>query len=154
MERQMENPLRQGLVGDRVPAPCSMVIFGASGDLTKRKLVPALYSLARDRLLPSPFNVVGVARRAVDDADFRKARREACETFARRRPVEESLWSTFSQGLFYSSGTFEDPATYEKLKRRLAELDAERPTGGNRVFYLSTPPSEYPVIIKMLGQAG
>jgi glucose-6-phosphate 1-dehydrogenase len=148
------NPLREGLTGERVPAPSTMVIFGASGDLTKRKLVPALYSLARDRLLPSAFSVVGVARRETADAAFRATMREACDTFARRRPVEDSLWSTFSEGLFYCSGSFEDPATYEKLKRTLAALDEQRHTGGNRVFYLSTPPSEYPTIIKMLGQAG
>jgi glucose-6-phosphate 1-dehydrogenase len=131
-----------------------MVIFGASGDLTKRKLVPALYSLARDRLLPSPFNVVGVARRDLEHSVFRKAMREACDKFARRRPVEDPLWSTFSEGLFYSNGTFEDPATYDKLKRLLDELDEQRGTTGNRVFYLSTPPGEYPTIIKALGHHG
>ena len=132
-----------------------MVIFGASGDLTKRKLVPALYSLARDRLLPPAFNVVGVARRAIArrrSSARRCARR--CDKFARRRPVEEALWETFSDGIFYVDGTFEDPATYERLKKRLEEIDGERGTGGNRVFYLSTPPSEYPIIVKQLGEAG
>jgi glucose-6-phosphate 1-dehydrogenase len=131
-----------------------MVIFGASGDLTKRKLVPALYSLARDRLLPSPFNVVGVARRDLEHSVFRKAMREASDKFARRRPVEDTLWSSFSEGLFYSNGTFEDSATYQKLRRMLDELDERRGTSGNRVFYLSTPPGEYPTIVSMLGQHG
>src|SRR5687767_484592 len=112
----MENPLREGLTGERVPQPCTMVIFGASGDLTKRKLVPALYSLARDRLLPSAFNVVGVARRPIPHEEFRTQMREACDKFARRRPVEDTLWSTFSEGIFYSQGTFEDPVTYARLK--------------------------------------
>jgi glucose-6-phosphate 1-dehydrogenase len=152
MTEPLKNPLRAGLSGDRVPPPNTMVIFGASGDLTKRKLVPALYSLARDRLLPSSFSVVGVARRELPG--FVQTMREGCDKFARRRPVDEKLWETFSQAIRYSSGTFEDPATYEKLKKLLAELDAERGTQGNRVFYLSTPPAEYPVIIKMLGQAG
>jgi glucose-6-phosphate 1-dehydrogenase len=148
-----KNPLREGLAdGSRVPPPCTMVIFGASGDLTKRKLVPALYSLARDRLLPPAFNVVGVARR--EAPDFPRVMREACDQFARRRPVEDTLWSRFSEGIFYSSGTFEDPGTYQRLHKLLDELDQKRGTLGNRVFYLSTPPSEYPVIIKMLGQAG
>jgi glucose-6-phosphate 1-dehydrogenase len=151
---EQSNPLREGLQGERVPPPTTMVIFGASGDLTKRKLLPALYSLARDRLLPSPFNVVGVARREIPDADFRKTMRESCDKYARRRPVEDELWQSFSQGIFYSSGTFENPATYERLKKRLADIDAQRDTGGNRVFYLSTPPSEYPIIVEQLGKAG
>src|SRR6185312_11710141 len=148
------NPLREGLQGERTPAPTTMVIFGASGDLTKRKLVPALYSLARDRLLPPVFNVVGVARRDMEHGVFRKAMREATDKYARRRPVEDELWKTFSDGIFYVNGTFEDPATYERLKKALADIDKERDTGGNRVFYLSTPPSEYPVIVKQLGAAG
>jgi glucose-6-phosphate 1-dehydrogenase len=148
------NPLREGLQGERIPAPTTMVIFGASGDLTKRKLVPALYSLARDRLLPPLFNVVGVARRPVPDDTFRANMKEATNKYARRRPVEDGLWKSFSDGLFYVSGTFEDPATYERLKERLAEIDRDRDTGGNRVFYLSTPPSEYPIIVKQLGAAG
>jgi glucose-6-phosphate 1-dehydrogenase len=131
-----------------------MVIFGASGDLTKRKLVPALYSLARDRLLPSTFNVVGVARRDLEQGAVRQAMREATDKYARRRPVEDELWRSFSEGIFYVNGTFEDPATYERLKQRLAEIDKQRDTGGNRVFYLSTPPSEYPVIVQQLGRAG
>jgi glucose-6-phosphate 1-dehydrogenase len=151
---EMANPLREGLQGERIPAPTTMVIFGASGDLTKRKLVPALYSLARDRLLPPVFNVVGVARRDMEHGVFRKAMREATDKYARRRPVEDELWKTFSDGIFYVNGTFEDPATYERLKKALADIDKERDTGGNRVFYLSTPPSEYPVIVKQLGAAG
>ncbi len=151
---QMANPLREGLSGERVPSPTTMVIFGASGDLTKRKLVPALYSLARDRLLPPIFNVVGVARRDLGDDVFRKQMREATDKFARRRPVEDELWRSFSDGIFYVAGTFEDPATYDRLKKRLAEIDQQRDTAGHRVFYLSTPPSEYPIIIKQLGRAG
>ena len=150
----VQNPLRKGLSGERIPAPCTMVIFGASGDLTKRKLVPALYSLMRDRQLPTAFSVVGVARRDIGDAGFRAQMKESVNQYARRRPIEESLWSGFEQGLFYHQGTFEDPATYESLKVRLDQLDAERGTGGNRVYYLSVPPDDYPVIIKALGKAG
>jgi glucose-6-phosphate 1-dehydrogenase len=150
----MENPLREGLTGDRVPAPCSMVIFGASGDLTRRKLVPALYSLARDRQLPPAFNVVGVARRDLGTAPFRAQMRASSDQFARRRPVEDALWATFADGIHYSAGTFEDLATYERLKGLFDQLDARRGTSGNRVFYLSTPPSEYPTIISMLGKSG
>jgi glucose-6-phosphate 1-dehydrogenase len=148
------NPLREGLASERVPQPCTMVIFGASGDLTKRKLLPALYSLARDRLLPGAFNVVGVARRPVSNEDFRAAMRESTNTFARRRPVEDALWQSFSQGIFYHQGNFNDAATYKSLATLLDKLDAERGTAGNRVFYLSTPPAEYPIIVKALGEAG
>jgi glucose-6-phosphate 1-dehydrogenase len=153
MDDQTTNPLREGLQGERIPPPTTFVIFGASGDLTKRKLVPALYSLMRDRLLPSPFNIVGVARREISDDTFRQQMREAVDKYARRRPVEDALWKSFSEGIFYVSGTFEDPATYQKLKKRLAEIEGQRDTGGNRVYYLSTPPSEYPIIVKQLGGA-
>jgi glucose-6-phosphate 1-dehydrogenase len=153
MDAEM-NPLREGLQGERMPLPTTMVIFGASGDLTKRKLLPALYSLARDRLLPSPFNVVGVARRELGDAPFRESMKESCDKYARRRPVEDTLWQSFADGIFYVSGTFENPATYDRLKQRLDEIDRARDTGGNRVFYLSTPPSEYPIIVQQLGRAG
>ena len=146
------NPLRDaGLSGDRVPPPCVMVIFGASGDLTKRKLVPALYSLARDRRLPSSFAVVGVA---IDNATFRQQMRGACEEFARRRPVDAALWESFEQTLHYTSGTFEDPQTYQKLKALLERIDQERGTAGNRLYYLSTPPSEYATIVTQLGRNG
>jgi glucose-6-phosphate 1-dehydrogenase len=148
------NPLREGLSRERVPPPCVMVIFGASGDLTRRKLVPALYSLARDRQLPSSFAVVGVARRDLGDDGFRHAMREGCDHYARRRPVEEALWAPFSSGIFYSPGRFEDPATYERLRKLLDKIDEERGTSGNRIFYLSTPPDEYPTIVSMLGKSG
>jgi glucose-6-phosphate 1-dehydrogenase len=150
----VNNPLREGLAGERIPQPCTMVIFGASGDLTKRKLVPALYSLARDRLLPSSFNVVGVARRDLGTEPFRAAMREACDKFARRRPVEDALWQRFEEGIYYSPGTFQAPDTYARLKHLLDALDQKRGTGGNRVFYLSTPPDEYPTILAQLGAAG
>jgi glucose-6-phosphate 1-dehydrogenase len=152
--KNVSNPLREGLAGERMPSPCTMVIFGASGDLTKRKLVPALYSLARDRLLPSAFSVVGVARRDIGDQGFREQMKASCNEFARRRPVEDTLWSSFSQGLFYYTGNFDDPNTYVGLKKRLDALDGERGTAGNRVYYLSVPPDEYPKIITQLGKAG
>jgi glucose-6-phosphate 1-dehydrogenase len=148
------NPLRDGLSRERVPPPCVMVIFGASGDLTHRKLVPALYSLARDRQLPSSFAVVGVARRDLGDQGFRQAMREGSERHARRGPVEEPLWQSFSSAIFYSPGRFEELATYERLRRLLDRIDAQRGTSGNRIFYFSTPPNEYPVIASMLGRSG
>ncbi len=146
------NPLREGMVQERVPEPCAMVIFGASGDLTKRKLIPALYSLFRDRLLPQAFSVVGYARRPIPTfVDDMKA---SCNQFARRRPVDDAVWSTFSQGISYVDGDFDNIEGYQKLKAHLAEIDRTRGTQGNRVFYLSTPPSYYPVILQKLGEAG
>ena len=148
------NPLRGGLVEERLPEPCTIVIFGASGDLTKRKLMPALYSLSRDRLLPPNIAVVGLARRPVADDDFRQQMREGCDKFARRRPVDPQLWQSFAQGIFYVNGEFHDPDAYKRLKAKLDEIDKARGIPGNRVFYLSTPPTSFPPILQQLGNAG
>src|SRR5579871_1095961 len=147
------NPLREGLVAERVPEPCAMVIFGASGDLTKRKLLPALYSLYRDQSLPlHAFAVVGFARRAIPD--FAAQMRDGCDKFARRRPVDPDVWRSFEQGISYVEGAFDDLDAYKRLDEHLKQIDRARGTQGNRVFYLSTPPSYYPVILQKLGEAG
>ena len=88
-----------------MPEPAVMVIFGASGDLAHRKLLPALYSLTRDRLLPARFAIVGFARRAVSDDAFREEMRAACSEFARRRPIDPELWSAFARNIFYQQGS-------------------------------------------------
>ena len=150
-ETRTDNPLREGLVGERQPEPCAMVIFGASGDLTKRKLVPALYTLARERLLPAGFAIVGFARRDIPFVDQMK---DAVNRFARRRPVEEALWSGFAAGVSYVTGNFDDPEAYTRLKQHLAEIDEKRGTRGNRIFYISTPPESFEPILRNLGQAG
>src|SRR2546423_286184 len=98
-----ENPLLAGLPVRRRPDPCTVVIFGASGDLTKRKLVPALYSLAAERLLPPSFAIVGYARKPVTDDAFRADMREWCNSSARHRPVDEALWGQFSKGLYFQT---------------------------------------------------
>lgn len=148
------NPLREGLVTERIPPPCAVVIFGASGDLTKRKLLPALYNLAVSRLLPPGASVVGYARREINDDTFRQQQKENVAQFSRRKPLDEAVWNDFAQGLFYVSGTFEDPKGYEKLKAKLEELDRTRGTRGNRLYYLSVPPSEFPVILDRLEEKG
>ena len=148
------NPFREGLSTERVPAPCAVVIFGASGDLTKRKLVPALYNLAVSRLLPAGTSVLGVARSPMSDADFAASQRESLSKFSRRKPVDDVVWNDFAQGMGYVSGTFEDPATYVALRERLEALDRTRGTRGNRVFYLSTPPSVFGTIVDQLARAG
>jgi glucose-6-phosphate 1-dehydrogenase len=131
-----------------------MVIFGASGDLTRRKLMPAIYSLARDRLLPPNIAVVGFARRPIADRDFRRVIREGCDEFARRRPVDPPLWQSFESGIFYLQGEFHEPADYARLRERLDEIDRARGIPGNRIFYLSTPPQSFPPILSNLGAAG
>jgi glucose-6-phosphate 1-dehydrogenase len=147
------NPLRVGLVEDRTGEPCAVVIFGASGDLTKRKLMPGLYNLAVSRALPGGFAVVGVARRAKSDDDFRAEMKEGIARFSRRKPIDEAVWSDFERGVSYVSGTFEDAATYTKLAKQLEELEKERGVGKNRLFYLAVPPSEFGTITQHLKEA-
>jgi glucose-6-phosphate 1-dehydrogenase len=148
------NPFRQGLHGDRLPAPTVLVIFGATGDLTRRKLVPALYNLALARLLPPGFSVLGVARRPWSDDDFRAEQRAGTAEHSRTKPLDDVVWDDFAQGLGYVRGTFEDPATYAALKQRLEEVDRTRATRGNRVYYLSVPPADVEHIVNGLRDAG
>src|SRR5208283_1094875 len=98
----------------KAPEPCTIVIFGASGDLTRRKLIPALYSLTQERLLPTSMAVVGFARRESSDADFRAQLRVGCDSHARRRPVEDQAWQSFEAGISYHQGNFDDPESYAR----------------------------------------
>ncbi|HVR03518.1 MAG TPA: glucose-6-phosphate dehydrogenase, partial [Polyangia bacterium] len=148
------NPLREGLHEERIPEPATMVIFGASGDLTKRKLVPALYSLARDRLLAARFAVVGYARKPLAETAFRDELRAGCDEFARRRPVDPELWNTFANNVFYQEGSYDDPPAYVALKKRLEEIEAALGLPGNRVFYLSIPPASFATVVEHLGASG
>jgi len=147
-----ENPLRVGLQQQKVPEPQILVIFGASGDLTQRKLVPALYKLRRERRLPPETTIVGVARREWSHDYFREHMREGIEQFSDGIGSEE-LWQDFAQGLFYCSGDIDNPESYQKLKVFLGELDEKRGTRGNRVFYLSVSPKFFAEAIKQLGTA-
>jgi len=149
------NPLREGLTTERAPEPHVMVIFGASGDLTRRKLVPALYALARERLLPGGFAVVGLARRDMGgDAGFRDMLREACNQHSRRAPVDDAVWDSFAANIHYVRGSFDEAETYRALGDKLKEIDKALGIPGNRLFYMSTPPSQFPVITGHLGEAG
>src|SRR5215216_6212979 len=116
------NPLRTGLRMQRTPQPCAVVIFGASGDLTHRKLVPALYNLQHERLLPPGFSVIGFARRDWTDDYFRESLKQDVEQFS-RSGLQESLWNSFAEGLFYVQGAFDEPGAYEALARKLSDLD-------------------------------
>lgn len=149
-----DNPLREGLRMERTPGPNTVVIFGASGDLTKRKLLPALYNLELERLLPHSFAVVGFARRPISGEEFRRQMLEGINAFSRNRPADAAVWASFSQGIFYAAGNFDEPEAYQRLGALLDRLDQERGTAGNRLFYLATAPEYFPVIIKHLGEAG
>src|SRR5207244_3017747 len=146
------NPLREGLEQERVPDASSLVIFGAAGDLTQRKLIPALYSLAHDGLLPAGQTIIGYARPDYTDDAFRMAMREACDKYARVRPVDPAVWDNFAKGLFYVRGDFTDAEGIERLNRRLQECDKARGTGGRRIYYLAVPPQFFPVIADLLGK--
>ena len=134
--------------------PCAMVIFGATGDLTRRKLVPALYHLAHAGLLPDSFAVVGFARRPWSHAKFREEMNRGVSEFSRMGPVDPEEWERFGPLLEYFEGAFDDPAAYARLAERLATLDRERGLLGNRLFYLAVPPSEIATILHRLKGAG
>jgi glucose-6-phosphate 1-dehydrogenase len=146
------NPLREGLRLERTPDSCVLVIFGATGDLTHRKLVPALYSLSHQRLLPPQFALVGFARRDWSDDFFREEMRKGVEEFG--RGAQGGVWESFANSLFYSRGSFDEPAAYKQLAALLDRLDEERGTAGNRLFYLATSPESFPDIIRNLSEAG
>jgi glucose-6-phosphate 1-dehydrogenase len=134
--------------------PVTLVIFGASGDLTKRKLLPALYALAHEHRLPQRFAVIGFARRAKTSAAFRDEMRAGVEQFSRLRPIRAEVWDGLARSLHYVTGSFEDPGAYQRLRDLMRERDGEGGAGRNRVFYLATPPDAYPVIVARLGGAG
>lgn len=135
----IENPLRVGLQQDRIPEPQILVIFGASGDLTQRKIVPAIYQMRRERRLPPELTIVGVARREWSHDFFREHLREGIEEFG-NGIGHEAVWEDFAKGLYYCPGDIDSPESYQTLKTLLAELDEQRGTRGNRVFYLSVAP--------------
>ena len=134
--------------------PASVVIFGASGDLTRRKLVPALHSLACEGLLPQEFHVLGIARTPLTDRALASRLYEGVVEYARLKPGICELWPRFVEHLSYLPGSYDDPQTYRLLAERLDQFEREAGTQGNRLFYLATPPVLYPVIVKQLGRSG
>jgi glucose-6-phosphate 1-dehydrogenase len=146
------NPLREGLRLERTPDPCAVVIFGATGDLTHRKLVPALYSLAQQRLLPPQFVLVGFARRDWNDEKFREEMRLAVDEFG--PGAQGGVWESFAGALAYNRSDFSSPDGYKRLAALLRRLDEERGTSGNRLYYLATAPENYADIIRNLDEAG
>lgn len=134
--------------------PCVMVIFGATGDLTARKLVPALYNLERDGELPAHFACVGFARRSKTNEQFRAEMLEKVQEFSRTKPISETVWEQFSNQLYYHQSEFHEDEGYIRLKKLLTEIDAKFDTHGNRVYYLSTQPSYFSTIIQKLSEHG
>jgi glucose-6-phosphate 1-dehydrogenase len=133
--------------------PCIMVIFGASGDLTKRKLIPALYNLAKDNLLSKEFALVGVARNELTSEQFRDMIGKEIGEYATTK-VDPDLWHWFARRIYYMAGDFDDPSAYDKLRDLLAQIDKEHGTRGNYFYYLATAPSFFSPIVKQLGAAG
>lgn len=148
------HPLEETGGASRLMDPCILVIFGATGDLTARKLLPAIYNLAREGQLPSQFAVVGFARKTKSHAEFRAEMKEAVKKFSRIKPIDEEVWKHFEQQIFYHCSEFPDFSGYEKLGTFLKELDGRLGTKGNRVFYLSTQPSFFTTIAENLHRAG
>ncbi len=134
--------------------PAMVVILGASGDLTQRKLVPALHSLGCEGLLPPETRLVGVARSELSDKAFRDHLFKGVANYARLHPGICELWPRFADRVSYLAGGYDDPDTYQRLAEWLASQDAEAGTGGNRLFYLAVPPTLYPRIVEELGRAG
>ena len=132
--------------------PCAIVIFGASGDLSQLKLVPAVYELARVGLLPEKFVLVGYARSPMTDEEYRKNCREAVQKHARVKPVDEDLWRKIENNIFYVAGQYDSADDHARLAKRLSELDKSHQTGGNRLFYISTPPAAFHGIIQRIGE--
>jgi glucose-6-phosphate 1-dehydrogenase len=150
-EDQLENPLLEGLRLRRQPDPCALVIFGASGDLTHKKLLPALYSLAFRRLLPERFAVVGVARTEGDDDQFRADMREAVQKYARDE-FRDDVWNPLASAMRYVATDFADDGGEDRVLQVLNELDEQLGIGGNHLFYLAVPPAAFETIVRELGK--
>ncbi len=139
-------------MNNKKPEPCVLLIFGATGDLTRRKLIPALFSLHRKQLLPAGFAVLGCARSKMTSEEFRAHMRKACVEFCKTAP-EDADWARFAPKLYYEAGHFSDLSLFQRLNFALTKIDAAQQTAGNRLFYLATLPSFYTAIIQQLQMA-
>ena len=136
------------------PEPVTVVLFGASGDLAKRKVIPAMFDLAQHNALGERYAIVGFSRTAMNDESFRASVGEAAKTISEAGPIDPQKWQEFAANLHYSTGDYKDQNSYADLAKRLAEIEGEKKMGGNRLFYLSTPPEVYTDIVENLGRAG
>ncbi|HEY7387168.1 MAG TPA: glucose-6-phosphate dehydrogenase [Bryobacteraceae bacterium] len=148
------NPFADPLRFERRVPECAMVIFGATGDLNRRKLMPALFRLAYDRRLPAGFSVLGVSRSPLSDEDFRNRMRQAVKDFSEDTALDEDVWNSFSRGLFYVPGDVDDSGLYPRMCAKLSEIEQKRQTGGNVLFYLSVQPSHYARAAAGIGEGG
>ena len=136
------------------PDPCALVIFGASGDLTRRKLIPALYQLAADKQLPECFRIIGFARSRKTTDEFRRHLRESVSRFAGNQPLDHSVWESFASDIEYHHGNYDDLAAFQALRERLQRMNETCSVGDNRLFYLATPPGLCTTIMGNLRKAG
>ncbi|MEV8610140.1 glucose-6-phosphate dehydrogenase [Amycolatopsis sp. NPDC051373] len=150
-----QNPLRDPRDKrlPRIAGPSSLVIFGVTGDLARKKLMPAIYDLAHRGLLPAGFSLVGFARRDWEHQDFGELVHDSVREHA-RTPFKESVWNRLAEGIRFVQGTFDDDDAFDRLAQTVKDLDAERGTGGNTAFYLSIPPGAFPVVTKQLARSG
>src|SRR5687767_7018018 len=153
-ETIVENPLRAGMRLERTAEPCAVVIFGASGDLAKRKLIPALYRLVQERLLPAEFAIIGLGRTAMTDDEYREKMKESVVEFSEAKKVDDEVWNSFAQGMKFLPSNIENAECYQVLAKMLEEVDRDRGTQGNRLFYLSVAPEFYAEAVCQLGEAG
>jgi len=138
------------ILAEPKPDPCVLVIFGITGDLARRKLIPALYNLMVSGSLPERFAVVGVGREKVTTDQLRERLREQAGQFSRRQPLDSQDWTRFASSLEYVCGSFDDASVYPALNERLLQVDASTGTGGNRIYYLATPSATFPGILENL----
>ncbi|PXY19138.1 glucose-6-phosphate dehydrogenase [Prauserella muralis] len=155
MTRNWTNPLRDPRDKrlPRIAGPSSLVIFGVTGDLSRKKLMPAIYDLAHRGLLPAGFSLIGFARREWEDQDFGEQVHDAVAEHA-RTPFRESVWNRLAEGIRFVQGSFDDDDAFDRLAQTVRDLDTERGTGGNTAFYLSIPPWAFPVVTKQLARCG
>ncbi len=152
--KPVENVLRDGLRLERVPDPSLMVLFGATGDLAHRKVIPALYQLWRTNLLPHEFRLVAVGRRPYTDVSFRAEIRKSLEQFSRLLPIDVEAWESFQKQIDYRRLDFDDADGFDELSAYLDVQDTEHGTRGNRLFYLATQPSQFADLVAQLGRVG
>ena len=150
----VSNPLREGIESNRIADPCTIVFFGASGDLFKRMLMPAVYNLKLDDTLPASFGLLGFARTPFSDDQFRDYCKQAVQQSLGDQPIKDALWDDLAQHIGYITADFDDTSHFGKLKQRLEEFEKKFGAGRNRLFYLATPPSVFPKIIAQLKNAG
>jgi glucose-6-phosphate 1-dehydrogenase len=151
---QSANPLREGLATNRITDPCTIVFFGAAGDLVKRMLMPAMWNLRLEDILPTNYAIVGFSRAPYSNDEFRVQMKDAIDQFSRSGSAKDPLWSDFAQRLTYVRGDFSDNRAFKKLRAQLDENDQKLGTRANRLYYLSTPPSVFATIVQQLSDVG